>query len=794
MTTPPTRARPALAAGGALLLGLVVPAPAATRTLGLNPSPTATQCASVDLSAESMTCDRAACELRGEVELACGGLRLWADALDIALDEQSGFAGAEARGRVLVVEQDTVLTCERFRLGADRIQGTISSATFRVKVDPRLKDARGVPAGRDRLVVRGDLERTASDRLRVDDADLTLCDCGAAPPSWRLSASRIDLTVRDRAWLYWPQLWLNPFGLGLVPVSPPLPPISVALRDRAAGLLAPELKFIAPPWPILDLPVFIPLGDSWDVTVKPGLRLDWGAHRVTPLSTWGAPRLGGRLRWAPSPTVSGELQTQWTFDRKGFAARALRLAEAEKPIGERLPAAYLDARDQLTHRVDVAFNQRVDLGPTLRWLTAVEWVSDDLITQDFRVSLEDQVANYLPSRSSLTWRGPGVVAELQADYLLVLNNALRSTTTAGPGGPVTTPSWDFSNLAGREAGVTQRGPWLRLRTLPLALAKGVYGEAEASLVRYGPWTAARPPDAVIGGGRIGLTYRDAWRGLRLAAGTTLDLLWIDPTTPGAQLSGLLQLDATASTQLGRRYGALLHVIEPALGWRNIPWLNAGPEVALSLDPRLERRTVHQAVARLGQGLWRTHDAARIASLNLAQPIALRDRTLLPTRVDGDALLFGRLRLGGWVDVDLERELACEEVGATLSSGWGPLSGSAGYSRWTPRAERFRRATYELAAAGARLDDSAALHLVRGNLGLRVGTRVEAHYETTFLLPIADPPPLREEGFSYHRLLLVYRSPCDCWEVSALVHLPAQDPLGGLRAEIKLAIGGYALGT
>ena len=186
---------------------------------------------------------------------------MWSDRLDIALDDNSGFAGAVATGNVSVIDGKSVLTCERIELDADQIRGTILGATVRIK--RRVPRGPHDDAGRNRATFYGDIQRTDPNHLEIRDAEFTLCDCTPEPPSWRVNGSKIDVEMGHRATIYAPRLSIRPFGLFDLPITPPMLPLSVPLKRRAPGLLAPRLGFLELPYPTIDLPLFLPLGESW---------------------------------------------------------------------------------------------------------------------------------------------------------------------------------------------------------------------------------------------------------------------------------------------------------------------------------------------------------------------------------------------------------------------------------------------------------------------------------------------------------------------------------------------------
>ncbi len=769
------------------------------------------QCESVEVSGNTMTCDRDGCVVSGQASLVCGGLDLWADDLELLLGPDQSFAGARARGNVLLVERDTVMTCSQLTLSEDRISGRIDSATFHIKEDRRKVDDRGIPSGRDTTVFRGDIERNAEGRLHIENADFTMCDCGDEPPSWLLTASSIDATVDKRATLWWPQLWLNPLGLGQIPVTPPLAPLSVALEERAGGLLAPEIKLLGGLWPMIDVPVFVPLGRSWDITVTPGVRFDWGRHKLTPISTWGAPRLGGRVRYAPIEGTAGEARVSWTWDRKAQAARifeeAMRgnFADPEDLLDD-ANQKRVNGRAALEHRVAIELEHKSELGQQLTWLVAAQWVSDDLMPGDFSVALEDRVANFTASRTELLWRRPGLGGLVAADHLLVLNNSEQVNGTFVA---------DYSNISGREAPTSQRGPFVELRLLPTEIAPGFQVEANASFVRYGPWTSARSPDRVIGAATAGAAWRDRMGPLSLEAGLTLDTMWFDPTTDTAATHAMTIVDTGASTRLGRALGDLYHLVEPSLRYRGLPWLSSQVPTTPALDPRLGRHGIHQGVVGISQSLWRKHSThlQRLASLVISQPLALDTGELLQTQIDVDSTVAST-NLSAWTDIDFARNAAVQEIGSRISRSFGPVSLSGEYARWNGRADRFRRSLYDLAAEGPPLGWTSWVHMLNAGTSIRIGDTGHLSYSTSVLLSTPRDCKLdreaigggwsgqclqqneldREPGITVHRIGASYRSPFNCWEVAATLQIPPDDPLGNIRGSISLAVGGYALGS
>ena len=241
----------------ALLLGLI-PAGAmgATPTggsqvlSGLGSGP----CTHLDLTADTMDCGRSSCVLHDNAVLRCESLRLWADEIEVEITPDGAFGGAVGRNNVLLVETNRIITCDTIMLAADRIQAKMSDAVVHVKTGVPVIPFSEIPTGRDQMTISGaQMQRLTKDQLHIDQGTFTMCDCDNDLPSWQLTSNAIDATLGERATIWWPIFWITPFGLPFqVPITPPLPPLSIPLKGRAAGFLAPQISIYAPPWPMVD--------------------------------------------------------------------------------------------------------------------------------------------------------------------------------------------------------------------------------------------------------------------------------------------------------------------------------------------------------------------------------------------------------------------------------------------------------------------------------------------------------------------------------------------------------------
>lgn len=770
-------------------------------------------CEDLQLSAERMNCTQDGCLLEEQVILTCPGMRLWSDKLFVELDEEGMFRGAYASGDVTLVEGKNVLRCSQIDLGPDRIKGSIYDADIRVENKPISLIKRPTTKGRTEAFVSGQIEREDEKKLTLRDGTFTLCDCADGEPSWTVHSPRIDVTLNERATVYWPSMWVHALGLFHMPLTPPMAPISVPLKKRAAGFLTPEITFLRMPSPMVDLPFFVPLGEAYDLTLKPGMRFDWGSHKKEDFLSWGAPRLGTRLRYRPFSSVQGEFNVHWTYDPYHWSAkwlesdaytRALEKGAAEDLIA---PPPWKKTSPQwdLTHRVLVDLEQKVDFSPDLDWSTAIHWMSDDRILSDFALTMEEQSTLFMPSRSQVHWRPPATSLRLAADYFLLLNNN----------------SDDYSNVWGAEAETQHIGPLVELKLLPREIWNRIFWDAEMGLTRYGSWLADKKamlyplrygpwyPDEnaalYVSYGRAGLSMHRRLGLFNISLAGHTDTL-VSQAGFEPHVSTFSQFDVSVVTAFYRAYRQMVHTIRPLFEYRWIPTLKGDVQELDGLDEHLDRAQIHQAALGVEQELW-SKDSTGIKKrklvLNIRQPYSLRAKRILQTDVRLGFDAFGILRLNAFGSLDLQDEAEPwreRSLGGRLNLG--PLKLSGLYSHWHPQAERFERSLYELAAVpsdGQGGDDSENewVHSLQAGARISLFSRLSLSYGTTYLLPLNDDEVLEGEdegrGFLVHRASISYRSACRCWGLSVNATLPAETMLDGMRLTFLLSVGDYTLG-
>ena len=772
-----------------------------------------TSCDDLSLSAETMVCDTDGCLLEVGVSLRCPGMHLWADKLFLELDAEGMFKGAYASGNVTLVEGKNVLQCTQIDLGPDRIKGNIHDADIRVESKPVSLAARPTKKGRTEAFVSGQIERKSEKSLTLRDGTFTLCDCEDGEPSWTVHSPKIDVTLNERATVYWPTMWAHVLGLFQMPILPPLAPISVPLKKRSSGFLTPEISFLRMPHPMVDLPFFVPLGDSYDRTLKPGMRFDWGSHKADDFLSWGAPRLGTRFRYHPKESIKGEFNVQWTYDPYHWSAKWIESDAYQRALDNGTaddlspPPPWKKTSPQwdLTHRVLVDLEQKIEFSPELDWSTAIHWMSDDRILSDFALTLEERATTFQPSRTQLHWRPPGKSLRIAADHFLLLNN----------------DSQDYSNVWGAEAETLHAGPMLELRFMPTKLWSRLYWDGELGFsrygtwladkkaalypLRYGPWYPGSQAALYITYGRAGLGWKSRIAGFDTSFSAHTDTL-VSQIGFEPQVSTFAQVDANIKTTLYRTYGDFVHTLTPLLLYRLMPDVRGDIVDLPGVDERLDRRELNQIVLGLSQELWARGPKSkrkRKFVFDIRQPYSLQESRALQTDLRFGFDAFGMIALNAFGSLDLkDQKEPWRERTVSGRIVLGPLRFGGLYTHWHPEAERFERSLYELAAVPApsgetTLEESQWIHSLQASTSLSLFRRLTLSYGATYLLPLNDAEFSEQEeddyGFLVHRASLAYRSACRCWGLSVNASLPAETMFDGMRLTFLFSIGDYTIG-
>ncbi|HET9597602.1 MAG TPA: LPS-assembly protein LptD [Anaeromyxobacteraceae bacterium] len=658
-------------------------------------------------------------------------------------------------------------------------------------------------------------------RFQVDGARITLCDCGAGPPSWEIRASHADVVAGDRAFLTWPVFYVTPRFLFLrspVPVFA-LPVLYMPLADRQTGLLFPEITWGGPGGFGVAAPVFVTLGRSWDLTATPGYAFGPG-QPIGDREVKG-PSLGLELRWAPAEGARGTL-------RLGLLHHTLDLwpAGVARPAGLNR-VALSGVHDQ---RLSDADHLRVDVG----------LVNDALYTADFTADALLRAIEYRRSAVTYTHREHDLLVEGDAAYhlsLLSLDSRVGFDPSLGPA-PGPAPYGTF----GGDLSTFHRLPSASLSLLPVRVAGPLRLSAFLGVARFAPLSGITGDEGAngLGPGERGWGFpaidageRDArWQpGERLSA-TRLALrselrapfavgraLEVDPWLAATAAAyafgdGGEQADARAvvgldvSTFLSRRFGAgWRHVIEPRASWRyGTP--QAGPAL-----PAYAYDELDVPPPPAGGGTAPARSLTAIPGRFQQLQLSLRNRLLpAPGGLVGADLTLGQdvnldpARLSEtWVQSTLTVWRATLGVGARFfafgaeppvpptdpRSFWDAFSEfNAGLTVGDGRGDDVHASLSTVGRGGSpRLvagleplfDDTRGLAFqplasggfgVRGHLG---GATAAWDAAFTAREQVVCPGPARGPHVFQHSVSLVWDSPCKCWRLGFTVIANECDP-------------------
>jgi LPS-assembly protein len=166
-------------------------------------------------------------------------------------------------------------------------------------------------AGKNALILHGrKVQQRADGGYTAQDVVLTPCDC-VGEPDYELRADEARLEG-DRA-------HLSGTHIHFPHVTLPLFPLSLPLTNRQWGLLAPQFGFSNVGGFLFSQPVFLPLGDSYDLTLTPGIFTGGRNSGGTYPAAIGSrnikgPRLGVEWRYAPVEGTTGSIGLDLFYD------------------------------------------------------------------------------------------------------------------------------------------------------------------------------------------------------------------------------------------------------------------------------------------------------------------------------------------------------------------------------------------------------------------------------------------------------------------------------------------------
>ncbi len=430
---------------------------------------------------------------------------------------------------------------------------------------------------------------------RADGVTIVPCDCDVLKPSWGISAARAHIDfdakrvsaasaiVRVRKV---PIFWI--------------PWLSLPLEERQTGLL-----FIKPSYTQLngfgiEVPVYLTLGRSMDLTLTPGYVT--GGPQVSAYGIAG-PRLTTEFRYVPSETARGRVQVGLLYD----------LRQQRDPLE---PTATNGKQRGL--RGEFSWQHFQDWGASLGTRLDVNAYSDGYFNRDLTTDVVAATSSVLNSSATLFYR--------RDDFLLTLDVALGQDLRNGYSWLGTGPAVANSTSPHFARGTLQRLPAITA-TVPW---KDLWGplrfDASGSYVRLAPLFSLTGDEGV--GANEGSTYagttelswscinqrlggagtagcaipidrsgvgdrryqegereaRDRFTGFpRLGAFGTLgsavnlsswvgwrESLWIGEASGRFWQRGALVIDGVAESEIARSFGSWRHSITPAVALRSIP--------------------------------------------------------------------------------------------------------------------------------------------------------------------------------------------------------------------------------
>ncbi|MFO0580642.1 MAG: LPS-assembly protein LptD [Anaeromyxobacter sp.] len=557
--------------------------------------------------------------LEGAARVRRGAIVLRADRAEV--DARTGEA--EASGHVLLTDSARVIAADALRA---QLGGGFVAEGVVAFLKARPLDLTGVTtldaahlAGTNRLSfsarkVTGGTAPGGS--LTLEDARLTLCDCGPGKePTWALRARSADVIPGDRAILTWPVLYVH-----AVPVLP-LPWLYVPLGERQTGLLFPEIASTAATGFAFSQPLYVTLGEHADLTLSPGWA--FGPSRK-PADT--SPAVSGptgrlELRWAPAEGAEGRAELTWVDDG---------IAEPGGADG---------------NRFGLALRHHQGTGDSLALEAELALDEDGVLHRDLTSSRLSRAATYQRSALVASRRVGPALLEAGSAYLQPLEPA-GATGAHG--------------LAGADVRLSDPLGWAAA-TVPAAALGPFLASARAGVTYRSP---------LHGGTDLGLRPETARLDGRLELELPLvvaDAVALSPFVRGAALTysgaegGQVAwgvVGAAASTEVARRYGELRHAVGARAEWR-LGSATVGDAPAFPSFDAFDR-----VQAATGDRTLTAAPPGRFQQLRLAAD----------TRLSLGGATLARLTLGR--DFDLEAGRAAEAF-ASGAVGIGPVHAEVG---------------------------------------------------------------------------------------------------------------------
>ncbi|RKG81431.1 LPS-assembly protein LptD [Corallococcus sp. CA049B] len=376
----------------------------------------------VELAADYVVFENDILTARGHCELRSGPNVLRAD--EVTYSEATQVA--TATGNVMFVSGLMAAIADDVRVDLRSNEANVKGGLFMQKkgVTPEALQAAKTPdelrkMGETPVLMSGTrIRRTGETAFSVDGLAFTPCQCGPGEPGWRVEAKEANVKMGERAILTWPVVYVRS-----VPVFA-LPWLYLPLAERRSGLLIPRPANSGLNGFSLEQPVFLTLGESYDLTFTPGiytgssdldtLQVDAAGNPIFEprLNGVKGPRLLTEFRYVPSDRTRGRATLGFLYDLRPRLNPTTFVFMRE---GGTDSGAILDDKRGL--RGEASWQHTQDMGDGWHDRVDAYFVSDGFYTRDLTADLLVQNTNYL--------RSTAVVYQRRDDRYLGLDVSLR---------------------------------------------------------------------------------------------------------------------------------------------------------------------------------------------------------------------------------------------------------------------------------------------------------------------------------------------------------------------------------
>jgi LPS-assembly protein len=378
----------------------------------------------VELAADFVAyeADKQVLTARGHCELRTGDMLLRAD--EVTYDEAHQVATAS--GNVMFVGPGGMAAvADSVRVDIRSFEANLQGGLFMQKRGVTLEAMLSAKTpqelramGETPVILSGTrIRRTGPQSFVVDDLAFTPCECGPGEPSWRVEASSANVKLGERATLSWPVVYVRS-----VPVFA-LPWLYLPLAERRSGLLLPKPATNALNGFSLEQPLFLTLGQSYDLTFTPGYFTGGGdeehfffdasageqgagafvTRRETRHLGVRGPRLLTEFRYVPSERTRGRATLGLLYDSRPLRdPRFQNGAYFRELVDGRGTAAIAGGARGL--RGEASWQHTQDLGSGWSDRVDASFVSDGFYPRDLNADILVREFQYLRSTATLHQR------------------------------------------------------------------------------------------------------------------------------------------------------------------------------------------------------------------------------------------------------------------------------------------------------------------------------------------------------------------------------------------------------